>query len=328
MLNIFFNTKTYDPFLDFLKGLCIFFVVLTHSIDNDIQELILFPYWGSFAVPCFFLISFFHFFRHPNYSYKELFIKTFKRVFRPFIFAQLIIVFSILLSFFLGGGRLSTPLKNIVLNGGGGPGTYFVWAYLQFSLIILPLFYYVIGKCCLCRKQVLLLSLLMSIILEFLSSFFELPLYVHRLTFFPYVFIIYYSYLLANGGILFKRWTPVILVFSIVGITLMSYTNFDFYPFVYMDTAKVFHWFCYPFLVYVFCVVAKVMYNNTGGGIRKVLLLMGKHSYEIFIFQMLVFYYMPCNINKYLYVVICIFFSIVPVIVYYKIKSKWLTIVK
>ena len=35
----------YDPFIDFMKGVCIILVVLTHSLPDNVQDHILSPLW-------------------------------------------------------------------------------------------------------------------------------------------------------------------------------------------------------------------------------------------------------------------------------------------
>ena len=51
------NNKGYDPFIDFMKGLCIIWVVLTHSIPYEWQQIIGFPFWGGASSTCVFIDS-------------------------------------------------------------------------------------------------------------------------------------------------------------------------------------------------------------------------------------------------------------------------------
>ncbi len=44
--------------IDFLKGICILFVIITHSNFTDYQRLIFgFPFWIKMAVPIFMIMS-------------------------------------------------------------------------------------------------------------------------------------------------------------------------------------------------------------------------------------------------------------------------------
>lgn len=62
MLPITLQKEGYDPFIDYLKGVCIFLVVLAHCLPHT--EYILFPLWGDQAVPLFLLIQVFHAYKH------------------------------------------------------------------------------------------------------------------------------------------------------------------------------------------------------------------------------------------------------------------------
>lgn len=50
---ILLSKEGYDPFIDYLKGVSILFVILAHCLP--LQEYILFSLWGAQAVPLFFL---------------------------------------------------------------------------------------------------------------------------------------------------------------------------------------------------------------------------------------------------------------------------------
>ena len=65
----------YDPFIDFLKGICIFLVILKHALPASWEFALYFPLWGDAAVPIFLLIQAFHFFKRPNWGGAVLFGK-------------------------------------------------------------------------------------------------------------------------------------------------------------------------------------------------------------------------------------------------------------
>lgn len=52
------KTEGYDPYIDYLKGVSIFFVVLAHCLL--IYNCLLFSLWGVQSVPLFLLIQTFH----------------------------------------------------------------------------------------------------------------------------------------------------------------------------------------------------------------------------------------------------------------------------
>ena len=68
------NTRHIQNFyhVDFLKGLCILFVVITHSSWSNMQRLnYLFPFWINMAVPIFMIVSG-YLYAH-SYSSKEIY---------------------------------------------------------------------------------------------------------------------------------------------------------------------------------------------------------------------------------------------------------------
>ena len=69
------KTDGYDPFIDFLKGMCIVFVILDHSFPSKIDYYTLFAVWGKSAVPLFLLIQVFHAYKKGLYGVKFNFLK-------------------------------------------------------------------------------------------------------------------------------------------------------------------------------------------------------------------------------------------------------------
>ena len=51
-----------DLFIDFLKGICIICVVLTHNLPQSVMKASVFVAWGDMAVPLFLLFQSYHVF--------------------------------------------------------------------------------------------------------------------------------------------------------------------------------------------------------------------------------------------------------------------------
>ena len=131
----------YDPFLDFIKGFCIVSVILNHSVGPYLRDYALFYFWGEIAVPLFLLLQSYHVFRKEKISLgKQQFVKMFHRILLPCIIISLV-GFVILIIF--KHISLYEMCRRILLGGGIGyrAGTYYVWVYLQFFLL-LPLTYW------------------------------------------------------------------------------------------------------------------------------------------------------------------------------------------
>lgn len=95
---ILLSKEGYDPFIDYLKGVSILFVILAHCLP--LQEYILFSLWGAQAVPLFLLVQVFHSYKKGvgyisvSYDLKKLF----HRIFKPFLL--LVVIQLLLLIFF------------------------------------------------------------------------------------------------------------------------------------------------------------------------------------------------------------------------------------
>lgn len=126
-----FKKKEYDEKIDFIKGLSILFVILNHCVE-DLQA-ILFPLWGSPAVTLFILIQVFHVYKKETTSPKIAYRTIWTRILKPFIAVQIILVaFWILFSDL----SITEQLKLIAYKGGKGPGSYYIWIYLQIALLL------------------------------------------------------------------------------------------------------------------------------------------------------------------------------------------------
>lgn len=137
MFTVCLNKHGYDPYIDFLKGLCIVWVVLTHNLSAAVRDVTAFPYWGSMAVPLFLLIQVFHAYRKgvENVKVEYNLSKLFHRIILPFLVATAVVL---AIKFVLNPAAFGNCLHRALLNGGVGPGCYYPWVYVQF-FFILPL---------------------------------------------------------------------------------------------------------------------------------------------------------------------------------------------
>ena len=323
-LSVKFNNEGYDSFIDFLKGICIICVVLTHSIPGEWQRMIGFPFWGAQAVPIFLLIQSYHYFKHdtlPKINWRKLF----KRIVLPFAVVQALILAYIVVAYLCGSGVLKTPLKEFVYYGGRGPGSYYFWIYIQFALILLPLFGWV-------EKRVNIPIWLWGVVFALICELFELLCsYVHvsseiyRLLPIRYLFLIYGGYVWAKSGVQFNFWTVALSIVSAFAIIMLQYRGMTFEPWIFDNCWRYFHWFCYCYAIWLLPSAAKVVNNIAGGGIRRLLHKAGKYSYQIFILQMLVFTIFPKDMNDWVYLIVTTVLSIAPVLGYYHIKEAYCT---
>lgn len=324
---IVLNNEGYEPFLDFLKGLCIISVVLTHNIPYVWQNVIGFPFWGAQAVPIFLIIQSYHVFKRNEFRLNIY--SLLRRIVLPFILIQSIFIIEIFVKYFCGSGLLTTPILNFIKSGGEGPGSYYFWIYLEFALVLLPLCFS-IQKHLKFKLYVCLLAFtFVSELAEILCSFIELKPWLYRLLAFRYIFLVFGGIIWAKHGIVLNKFCLILSIISVVCIYLFQYKKVSFEPWVFDTEWRYFHWFCYFYSICLLSFIANKSYRVIQGGVFAILVSKcGKYSYQIYLLQLVVFSFFPYDCNKMLYLVSTTVLSIVPVLLYYKIKSKCLTIVK
>lgn len=129
-----FNKETYDPFLDYLKGVSIILVIITHSIQGELEGLLGFYVWGRIAVPIFLLLQVFHAYKRGLSTSNINFRYMWKRVVKSFLMVQIVIFVVVML--FSHSTSLPKYCNHILLSGGFGPGEYYPYIYIQFGIMV------------------------------------------------------------------------------------------------------------------------------------------------------------------------------------------------
>lgn len=291
----------YDKYLDYLKGVAIIMVLFNHGALNLANEA-LYPLWIFEAVPLFLLIQVFHVYKKDTARYPSL-TKLWDRILKPFFYTQIVFIAYGIFAFFKRDASIHDYLVNMVLSGGGGPGAYYIWIYLQFAFLLPLCFKWVRSK------YALAIFIVTSIGIEIFCSFIHMPDPVYRLLCLRYLFLIYLGYLWAADGIVLNTKTFLLSCVSIISILFLHYgyeyacySNLE--PIVFDTSWRTFHWFTYflpwALLPYLIHALYRRMNNNK---LSQLIVLTGKRSYEIFLFQMIVFGLFP--INDYIKIIIC-----------------------
>lgn len=313
-----FELNGYDPFLDYVKGICIFFVILAHNLPQ--QDLFLFPFCGDQAVPCFLLIQVFHVYKRGiNINSKIDVRKIFKRIILPFLVVSMVSAFLLYVTSDLSFMQV---LEKGLAAGGYGPGSYYIWVYLQFVLLI-PLcryiFIYASGY------KLLAIFVLISVLIELLCSHFHPSAIIYILLFLRYFFLIYLGYMLTVEKV---NTIELLLlnVLSLVFIFLFYYSECDFEPFFFDNDWKIFHWIIYFYTASGFLYILRVSYHLAPAKLLKLVKCMGTYSYEIFLSQMFVFAFLRPDYLSFLknwhinigliYISLTIILSIFPILIY------------
>ena len=257
------NKAQYDPFIDYLKGICILFVVLAHCLPK--QDYILLSLWGQQSVPLFLLIQVFHAYKKGEIDINRYY--NFKKLWHRIIFPFLLLVFvQVVLMTIVSDNDLLSILKGVVISGGIGPGSYYVWIYLQF-FILLPVFLFFIKQ--IKKPWLLLCFVLLSVLSELICSYIDPPFWLYRLLFVRYLFLVYLGYMWTiNNGVKIDRRAVFLSLVSIFFILLFQYTNIKMEPIFYDNNIKVYHWICYFYTAYLFVYLIDLCYRKLtiGGG--------------------------------------------------------------
>lgn len=289
-----FKSDGYDPFIDFMKGVCIIFVILTHSLPSIIADYTLFSFWGSSAVPLFLMLQVFHTYKQNYKNANIKWAKLFRRIIMPFLFTEVVII---LIKYNNGGaiGVLedSEFFVDVFKRGGLGPGAYYPLIYIQFAFV-LPIFVPIFKKWK--DSPFLLISfIIVSSLIEIICNIVDLPTWSYRILFIRYFFIIYIGFLLSYKGIVNNLSTILFSVLGIVLIAIIKYTDISLSPWVWEKTWLTCHWACF---IYFACIVLPALiyiYKRLTDKINFTSFFkrLGLCSYEIFLFQM--FYFSCCH---------------------------------
>lgn len=317
--------KQRDLFIDFLKGLCIISVVLTHNLPPVVMKASVFVLWGAMAVPLFLTLQSYHVFHRGMRSDKKLkdyysWQNIWHRILKPF---AIITLASGAILVIAGHNPIAT-IKGAVISGGIGPGSYYVWIYLQFALLLpicLTLFNKMGGGISTC-----LLFILISQGVEWLCIYIDIPEPLYRLTCLRYLFLIYFGYLWTTNkmskNITSKQiWLSLL---SALALIALYYSTGSLKPFLHDTAWRSFHWICYFWVALMLPWLIWKLFDKPPPAIKNMVGEMGQWSYEIFLLQMLVFTVYPHRLldtgNNYINVAMYIIFtmcaSIMPVIAY------------
>jgi len=232
-------------------------------------------------VPIFFILQSFHAYKLGGADIKVW--KIAKRVVIPFLLTQF---FFILIYYSIFDIEFSKDsILQLVKHGGIGPGTFFVWVYLELAVMIVvvkPLF----DK--LSRARVFMLFVFISVLLEMLLCYFKPPMWLYRLTFFRYFFLIMMGMGLVHDGIVMSAKTLLLSSISVFFVILLHYYDYDVEPFIYslrLD-ANTHHWTCYFLTIPIMYIVWAVYNRYKNARINCIIMDIGKSSYEIFLIQM------------------------------------------
>lgn len=276
--------------IDVIKGLCILMVIFTHSGWNEEERLkLLFPFWIAMAVPVFMIISGFlyakSYVKHnicsigKAYSPKNFFDKIIRYSF-PFLIAFLVEKALIILmeGSFEAEGVWQT-VYSFFSGNFSGPGSYYYPVMLQF-VFYFPILYFLVKKF---DFKGFLICGIINLLYEVLQRVGGMTEDCYRLLVFRYTLVIAFGCYLAIGRKkVSKKFLFAGMFVGIAYILLFCYAGFTPWITIY--------WTGTSFLacLYILPLASRIPMANMQGRILEVL---GKASYHIFVVQMVYYHY-------------------------------------
>lgn len=283
-----FNKSGYDPFIDFIKAYAIVCVLIGHTLPY--LDYWGYGLWAGMQVPLFVLVQSFHSFKKDNHSINLK--KILLRVILPYLLVQSTVFLYII--FFD-----STKFYYFLLSGGAGPGSYYPWVYIQIALL-LPIIKKWIDKNQNNKTKVLISFLIICESFEILFSIINLPDRLYRLFAIRYIFLLYFGWIWVREGIIINKRTTLLSFLSFIAIIYFEYFSVDDEVLFYNTAWKYHRWPCYYFVAIWGGYLLKKLYERLCSKtyFMKLIKLLAKCSYEIFLIQMIVLYVYPSDYIK------------------------------
>ena len=179
-------------------------------------------------------------------------------------------------------------------------------------------------------KRLAFVFVVVSMAIEFICNLMGMSMYLYRILFVRYFFIIYLGFILVQRGFVLNKMTVCLSVISILATLFFAYSSINLEPYFYTVRWKTCHWICYIYEVYILLFLIKISYrilDNKLQFLSSFVCKMGKHSYAIFLFQMVYFTFSDnfrqiLHIRWSVYIVCSVMICIMPVVFYYQLCEK------
>ena len=312
-------------YIDALKGIAITAVLLLHTLSDGARKAIIAPIHIGQAVPIFIAVTFFLSFLTMDRLNGKLIewykparvLKMVKRVVIPFL---IVLVLQCALLLFLS----DVKPRVIIAGGGYGPGSYYLWVYLQVWFVA-PLFYKLLKWRPLHGSVAILL---LCIVLNMVSSRF-CPDLLWRLLAIRYLFLSVPVWLWFHW-IEYKIETKMMI--TVIGFMSLIYILFfadcDWRPFIYHGSWNAQNYPAFFWTLLLILLLVKIM-PHFPPKMESLFEWMGVNSWEIFLAQMFIIGFvrqLPIIGNPSLKAILYVFFvfstSLGSVFIYKSIVSR------
>ena len=324
------DSKDRIQIIDAIRGLAIISVILLHILPGIVLNHTYSSLHIGQAVPIFLFISFYLSFKGIkdrgdsllNYFNKRRIGRLLKQVVFPYF---IVVICQMIVTLLRNGNALE--ISDIFHRvGGEGPGSYYLWVYLQIWLII-P-FVYLLLKRYKCLGYILVL--LTCLTLNYFCVRASISGRLYGLTCIRYLFLGVPAYMFLS----LKRYNKYIVLFCVIGslLYLTILQNMNLSPFVLDYGWASQQWPAYFWTLALFIFLQRgVSVLDSSGKLFTFLCWLGRNSWYIFITQMFIL----CYINPYclilsqnavvnivLFTFLVFFLSIIPALIIDYVKKR------
>lgn len=269
--------------IDVLKGICMIMVIFSHyPWTMQERDTLLFPFWIDMAVPIFMVISgYIHAKTYEKYGANslqevyssKLIVKSLIRYTLPYLFIYVLQV--IYYGVIMKKGMTVLDILLIFLNGGWGAGSYYYPIMVQF-VFVYPVIYFIIRKY---QEKGILICGFVNAMYELLQRAYFMNPECYRLLLFRYILVIAVGCYLAIGKkrVNMRCWVGLAVVSVIFNI---AHRYAGYKPVIITE------WTTTSWLGSMYIFPFAVRFLNNRGIKCKILEVIGKASYNIFLIQM------------------------------------------
>ncbi|GEK88427.1 Fucose 4-O-acetylase [Alkalibacterium putridalgicola] len=278
--------------IDIIKALAIISVILIHGLSNATLYDILAPYYIWQTVPVFMILMGYNaansFMRKgyenlPDILARHYLLNKAERILLPF---SVIWLMQVLIQFFYFDNRNIGELLLRFLEGGYGPGSYFIPLLLQASILI-PFIYLILKKQ---PTKMMILLFFVSLLIDLASFWLNISGSLYRILIIRHLFSVTLGiwYALEKSTIKLK-WLVIPAIASLAYITAVHYYNWELIVEEYWHSQ---HAPSYFYVLFIIMIGMKYLEVGKESLLEKFFILIGRASLHIYLTQMFYFWFL------------------------------------
>lgn len=310
--------------IDIIKALAIISVILIHGLSNDSLYTILAPYYIWQTVPVFMILMGYNatnsYLRKDYTKLSDIFSHHYlmnkaKRILLPFSFIWLL---QVLIQFFYFDNRNIPELLLAFLDGGYGPGSYFIPLILQATLNI-PFIYLILKKQ---PTKMMIVLFFVSLLIDMAAFWLNISGSLYRILIIRHLFSvtlgIWYAF---NKSTIKLKWLAIPVAASLAYITAVHYFNWELIVEEYWHSQ---HAPSYFYVLFIIMIGMKYLEVGNQSLLEKTFILIGQASFHIYLTQMFYFWFVHTRLPDFSGLVYLLLFLTIPIvsgILFYKLDD-------